>query len=229
MPDERRNPLSLVHRVRLPSVVASPPARPPLLLLLHGVGANELAMASLAGAFDPRFIVISARAPIELEPYQFAWFHTAFTPEGPTVDRDEAKAAWDHVARFIDEAVAAYSGDPSGVFVVGFSQGGIVALATMLTAPERLAGAVCMSGQLPEEVVRHAVSTARLRDKPVLVVHGTRDETIDVGHGRGAFETLQRFPLALEYREFDIAHTTSDESVAAVSAWLTGRLRSGPP
>lgn len=224
MADRRRKPLSLVHRVREPGVMAAGAELPPLLLLLHGVGSNELSMASLADAFDPRFVVISARSPIELGPYAFGWLHVTFTPHGPMVDRDEAKAAWKRVASFIDEAAAAYDADPTRVFVAGFSQGGIMALATVLTAPEKVAGAVCMSGRLLPEVLPHAASPDRLRDKPVLIVHGARDETLGVEYGRDAYATLKPFPLALEYLEFDMAHTTTDESVAAVSAWLTARL-----
>lgn len=49
--------LSLVHVVRPATPDANAPATPPpLLLLLHGVGANEGQMTALAPAFDPRCI-----------------------------------------------------------------------------------------------------------------------------------------------------------------------------
>ena len=144
-----RTRLTLIHRLRRPTVGAGPGRRPPLLLLLHGVGSNELAMASLAGRFDPRFAVVSARAPIDLAPFSFAWFHVTFTDRGPRIDPGEAEAAWTGIASFIDEAVDAYDLDPARVFVAGFSQGGIVGLGTLLTAPEKVAGVVCMSGRLP--------------------------------------------------------------------------------
>jgi phospholipase/carboxylesterase len=181
-------------------------------------------MAALAGEFDPRFIVISARSPIELGQYAFGWFHARFTPQGPQIDAAEAEAAWKHVARFIDELVAEYDADPARVFIAGFSQGGIMALATMLTAPEKLAGVVCMSGRLLPEVLPHVVSPDRLRGKPVLIVHGTRDERLGLEYAHSARSTLGQFPLEIDYREFDMPHTTIDESVAFVSAWLTARI-----
>jgi phospholipase/carboxylesterase len=224
MATTRRTRLTLVHRIREPGVPTAAPGRPPLLVLLHGVGSNELSMAALADAFDQRFIVISARSPIELEPFAFAWFHVTFTARGPVIDRAEAEAAWTRVAGFIDEAVVAYDADPARVFIVGFSQGGIIGIATLLTAPEKLAGVVCMSGRLLPEVLPYAASPERLRDKPVLIVHGSADQTLPVAHGRDAFEELKRFPVSAEYREFEMAHTTSPESLAVVSAWLTERL-----
>jgi phospholipase/carboxylesterase len=224
MATARRRSLSLVHRLRSPASAAEPGAPPPALLLLHGVGANELAMASISEAFDPRFMVISARAPITLAPFSFAWHNVTFTPEGPVIDAQELEAAWSGLTRFIDEAIEAYDVDPARVFLAGFSQGGIVALATLLTAPEKVAGVVCMSGRLPPEVMPHVVAPARLQGKPVLIVHGRNDGTLGVDYGRTASRTLKGLPLAVEYREFEMGHTTTVESLSAVSAWLKNRL-----
>ena len=224
MTQSRRESLSLVHRVRAPTRVVSPGTPPPMLVLLHGVGSNELAMASLMDWFDPRFIVVSVRAPIELEPFAFAWFHVTFTRHGPVIESDEAVAACRGAALFIDEAVAAYGADPGRVYLVGFSQGGIVGLGAMLTAPEKVAGVVCMSGRLPPELLPHVVSPDRLRDKPVLLVHGVHDATLGIEYARSARAFLGSLPVHVEYREFDMAHTTTDESMAVVAGWLTARL-----
>lgn len=224
MSDDRRQTLSLVHRVRRATREAEPGARPPLLMLLHGVGSNELAMAALTPWFDPRFIVISARAPIELEPFAFAWLHVTFTPDGPIIEGDEALAACRDAAAFIDEAVAAYGADPDRVFLAGFSQGGIVGLGTLLTAPETVAGVVCMSGRLPPELLPHVASRDRLRDRSVLLVHGVHDQTLGIAYARSARTFLETLPLDLDYREFEMGHTTTDESMAIVAAWLTARL-----
>ena len=181
-------------------------------------------MAALTAWFDPRFIVVSARAPVELEPFAFGWLHVTFTPDGPVIDGDEALAALRQATTFIDEAVVAYGADPSRVFVAGFSQGGIVGLGVILTAPEKVAGVVCMSGRLPPEFIPHVVATDRLRGKAVLLVHGIHDATLGVDYARSARQFLAGLPVDLEYRELDMAHTTNDESMAIVAAWLAARL-----
>ena len=219
--------LSLVYRLRDRAVERSAADRPPLLILLHGVGSNELAMAALADSFDPRLIVISVRSPIELAPFRFGWWEVEFSDDGPIIDVAQAAAGWARAVAFIDEAAAALGADPARVFVAGFSQGGIVALATMLTAPEKVAGVVCMSGRLPPEVVAQAVPEARLRGRRVLVVHGRQDEVLGVDYGRRADEELRRLGLTVDYRELDLGHTSSAESVETVAAWLTARLDEG--
>jgi phospholipase/carboxylesterase len=218
----RRRSLSLVHRVREPATAS--PGRPPLLVLFHGVGSNELSMALLADAFDPRFLVISARSPIQIGPFSYAWFHVRFTPPGPVIDGDEAADAWRRATAFASEAARAYGADPDRIFLAGFSQGGIVSLAALLTAPEHFAGAVCMSGRLPPEVLPHVAADARLQGKPVLVVHGIADETLPIAFGRRARAALEGLPVALDYREFQMGHTTTGDSIAYVADWLRARL-----
>ena len=224
MSGQSRPPLSLAYRVRDASLPPPAAERPPLLVLLHGVGSNELAMAALAGSFDPRFVVISARSPIEMGPFSFCWFHVTFTPDGPVIDGDELHDAADRLAVFVDEAVLAFGADPRRVFIAGFSQGGIMGLTSMLTGPDRLAGVVCMSGRLPPEVLPRLAPPDRLRAKPVLIVHGTHDEVLGVEYGRSAHATLERLSLAVTYEEFDMTHTTTDASLASVAEWLTDRL-----
>jgi phospholipase/carboxylesterase len=218
----RRRSLSLVHRVREPATAGA--GRPPLLLLFHGVGSNELSMALLADAFDPRFLVISARSPIQVAPFGYAWFHVTFTPDGPVIDGEEAAAGWRRVTAFAGEAATAYGADPDRIFLAGFSQGGIVSLAALLTAPEQFAGAVCMSGRLPPEVLPHVAADDRLHGKPVLLVHGTADETLPIVFGRRARTALEGMPVALDYREFEMGHTTTPDSIGYVADWLRARL-----
>lgn len=198
-----------------------------MLVLFHGIGSNELSMASLAASFDPRFLVISARSPIQVGPFSYAWFHATFTADGPKIDGEEAADGWRRATAFVSEAASAYGADSDKIFVGGFSQGGIVSLAALLTAPEVFAGAVCMSGRLLPEVLPFSVSDERLLGKPVLVVHGTADETLPVTYARQARAALQRKPVALEYREFPMGHTTSPESIQFVADWLRELLDHG--
>ena len=181
-------------------------------------------MASLAPAFDPRFLVVSARSPLTLGLDAFGWFHVTFSAQGPVINAAEAAAGWAHVARFIDEVVQAYGADAERVYVAGFSQGGIMALATLLTSPERIAGAVMMSGRLLPEVLPHTAPVASLREKPLLIVHGGTDEVLGIHFARDARKQLASLPLALTYTELPMGHQVTQESLAAASTWLTALL-----
>ncbi len=217
--------ISLPHLVRPPAPGANAPGvKPPLLILLHGVRSNEQSIGSLATSLDPRFVIVSLRSPLTLGPGQYAWFTVQFTMDGPVIDARQAQAAWTRVPELIDEAVTEHGADPARVYVGGFSQGGIVALATLLTAPEKVAGAVVMSGRLLPEVLPFVVSPQRLAAKPLLWVHGTADEVLGIDYLRSAVPTLMALRLALTTREFAMGHSVTAESLGAVHAWLGTQL-----
>jgi phospholipase/carboxylesterase len=217
---ERRPALPLPYRLRRPTVDPAAGATP-LLVLLHGRGGNELAMAALAERFDPRYLVVSPRAPIETAPFSYQWFPETFLADGPRVTSAELATAVDLFDAFLGDAVRALGANPAWVHVAGFSQGGTLALATLLANPHRVAATVSMSGWLPRAALEAAGPTVDLLGKPVLIMHGRRDETIDARLGREAHAALASLGLAAELREPEVGHTTTPETIADVSAWLS--------
>lgn len=214
--------LSLVHLVREPTRPVGGPA--PLLLLLHGVGSNEQDLMGLAPSLDPRFFIVSARAPIKLGPQSFGWYHVQFTGTGHIIDPEEAEHSRQLLLKFVDELADAYPIDSHRVFLMGFSQGCIMSVAAALTAPQKFAGIVGMSGRLLPDILTKAALAEQLKDLPILIVHGTFDSVLQIDYGRAIRDALQKLPVDLTYREYPMAHHVSEESLTDVTAWLTARL-----
>lgn len=222
-------PLSLVHLVREPEQPPAPDQMPPLLLLLHGVGSHERDLFALAPRLDPRFLILSLRAPNVLGPESYAWF--TFTPS-PLVNRinaEQAEASRQLLLRFIPEAVAAYGADPARVYLMGFSQGAIMSASVALTQPKLVAGAVLMSGRILPEIQPLIAPAEALRGLPILVAHGIRDMVLPIAHGRATHDTLAALPVALTYREYEMPHAVTDASLADIAALLTARLNEEHP
>ena len=199
-----------------------------MLLLLHGVGSNEHDLIQLAPYLDPRFFVVSARAPITLAPGMYAWFEVQLDPVRPIIDPRQAEFSRQKLLTFIDEAIETYRIDPLRVYLMGFSQGAIMSFSVGLTHPEKIAGIVAMSGRVLPEIVPHIAAPEALRDLPIFVAHGTEDQVLPIHHGRAARELLQRLPVALTYREYPMGHQISDQSLADIAGWLTQRLDEPP-
>jgi phospholipase/carboxylesterase len=214
-------PLSLQHIVQEPGTSED---HPPLLLLLHGVGSNERDLIGLAPYLDDRFFVISARAPITLGPGSYGWYRVTFTEEGPVYQPGAPRNSFKLLADFIDEAVATYSLDPKRIYVMGFSQGGAMTYSLTLTVPDKLAGCVIMSGRTIAEAEEDIAPLERFNNLPVLVVHGTRDTVLPISNGRELKEKLSQLPVDLTYKEYNMAHEVSGETLNEVSAWLKARL-----
>ncbi len=216
--------LSLTHLAREPRVEIEEGCRPPLLLLLHGVGSNEEDLFGLTPYLDGRFLVLSLRAPFVLGAGAYGWFNIEFTPRGLVADIEQAKRSLEMLPVFVEEAVAAYEADGRRVYLGGFSQGAMMSLALMLTRPEMVAGVAAMSGRLPAQVLERPPDRDALDGMPVIVTHGTYDPVLPVENGRAARDFLQALPVELTYREYPMGHEVSMESLRDVTAWLGNSL-----
>ena len=162
----------------LKHVVSVPGGRPdteemPLVLVMHGRGADAHDLADLAPMLDGgtgyRFIFPNAPRPWEAAPgmtYGFTWFD-GWPPRGTSLAESRTM-----VLAFLEESVARYPTPPGKIVVAGFSQGALMALDTGLRSPTAIAGVVAMSGGLFEEDLSHLSAH---KEVPVLIVHGTAD------------------------------------------------------
>jgi len=198
--------------------------KPPLLLLLHGYGANEDDLFSLSPYLDERFMIVSARAPIALQPMSYAWFNLGFTPQGVIVNPDEVEGSRRTIYKFIGEIVDAYNCDPGAVYLMGFSQGAMMSLAVALTYPGSAAGVVAMSGRMLPQTLSLIADKDALIGLPIFVAHGARDMLLPINQGRDARAKLSELPVDLTYREYDMGHEISYDSLKDVTEWLKERL-----
>jgi phospholipase/carboxylesterase len=216
------NEFTLHHITRQPR--AKSDGAPPVLILLHGVGSNEQDLMGLAPNLDPRFFILSVRAPIALGPSSYGWYHVQFLPSGFLLDEAEADASRELLLQFVDDVTARYEVDPQRVYLMGFSQGCIMSIGAALTAPAKFAGAVGMSGRLLDSMLRKTAPETELRGFPLMIVHGTQDAVIPIQHARTMRDELRRLPVDLTYREYDIGHFVTPEIMNDVSTWMTARL-----
>ncbi|MCF2972097.1 alpha/beta fold hydrolase [Synechococcus sp. Nb3U1] len=200
----------------------------PLLLMLHGIGSHEGDLIQLAPYLDPRFAVLSLRAPIPLSMGGFAWFEMTWTEEGPVGNIPQARTSLRLLSSFLDqvlqEGIPDTALDSARIYLMGFSQGAIMSLYLALIQPEKLAGIVAMSGRLPEEVVAEAVEPERMKNLAILAVHGTEDAVLPIPFGREIRDYFTRLPLDFTYREYDMGHEVSPQSLLDIQDWLRGRL-----
>lgn len=142
----------------------------PLVVLLHGRGADERSILGLAEHLPTQASYAAVRAPLG-EGGGYAWF------DNVGIGRPVAASLAETVAWFRDwlDAVA-----PEGrkVVLVGFSGGAAFAGGVLLTGPSRLAGAAILYGTLPFEDAGVDVSPGRLDGSHVFVAQGDADHVI---------------------------------------------------
>ena len=146
-----------------------------LILLLHGWGADAADLMDLSPALASRFpgAVVAAPdgpAPCAANPMGREWFDLT----GATLDNgpDEAMP---QLKELISILLEDHGLGYDRLALIGFSQGGMMALHTGLRMAEPVAGVVSFSGALlaPEKLEDEKTASPR-----VLLVHGKDDEVV---------------------------------------------------
>ncbi len=212
--------LSLHHRFRrAPRPVVD--GRAPLLILLHGYGSNEDDLMGLAPYLDPRFSVISVRAPHVLGAGSYAWFPIVWDERGLFVELADVVAAIQLAVAFVEQAIAAYRADPQHTLLLGFSQGATMSAGVVVRRSDLVAGVALMSGFTPAELVAPGIV---LNGKPVLITHGRFDDMVPVQMGRATRDLFESLGAAVTYREYAMGHQINDACLEDADRWMTDWL-----
>lgn len=205
---------------------AIPQQGAPLVILLHGYGANEYDLFELHRFFGDSFHTLSVRAPFVLAPYSFAWFELAFTTEGIAVDPHQARKSVLLLIEFIQAAIKAYAPASGKVILVGFSQGASMAALTTLHRPELAQATAIISGIVAADMLEEEPDLEKLSAHPFFVGHGRYDQVVPVEHGQATQAFLETLPVSLEYHEYPMAHEINQDCLMDLVRWLRQMISS---
>lgn len=213
--------LPLEHVSDPPSTTDGPA---PAVVLLHGRGADEQDLLPIARQFPDDLHVLSVRAPDRLGP-GYTWYDLDLSAGGLHDSQPETEGyrrSLERLAGFVDEAVDAYDLDPERVGLLGFSQGAILSLGSLLDRPEAYRWVVALNGYLAAEhdqddLIQGAAGT------PVFVGCGARDDVIPAERAERAADRLRAGGLEVTFEAYPVGHGTTPEEVEDVAAWVRER------
>lgn len=214
--------LALAHRVRSPGIETA--GKPPCLILLHGVGANESHLAGFAQRQDARLLVIAARGPLAFGPEHFGWFNVAFTPSGPRIDEAQAEQSRRMLIAFTQQVAEIYGADPHRIWIAGFSQGGIMSASVGLTAPGTVTGFGILSGRVLPEIKPLIGERAALQRMNAFVSHGVHDEKLGIHFARSAQGLIADLGVSLQYEEYAAGHELNEAMARDFCDWITRQI-----
>ncbi len=201
----------------------SPSDLPPVLVLMHGLGADEHDLMGLASELDERLCVVSLRAPGRCEFGGYAWFDVTWDENGVHADEEGALAARELVLTELESLPEALGFQPAKLFLGGFSQGAMMTLGVALNSPQILSGAILLSGRLLPKFVPNEVSPDLIR-LPFLIQHGVADQVVPVAEAREAKRFLEGMGVPLAYQEYPMGHEISFESLENIRIWLSNQI-----
>jgi len=192
----------------------------PLLIVMHGFGANERDLAPLVPMLPGEFAAACIRAPLPLPelPGGFAWFPITDNPGMPAKEiADEAVAA---VSSWLAAATEGVEVGP--VVLLGFSQGGAMVTHLLRHFPTRFAAGVVLSGfTVPGEVA----TDEDLREARPPVFFGY--DPVDPIVPGAAFARTREFGaehFRLTSKAYQVGHGINEAELADVAAFLQALL-----
>ena len=195
----------------------------PLLIALHGYGANKqqmmreaqqmapesFAIASLQGFYQHMKEPRERGGPIR---FGFGWLTNFRTEESVALHH---QSLLDLIKTLTDEGVA----DPQRVFLLGFSQSCALNYRFAFTHPEHLRGVIGICGGIPGDWETSGLFRQAQLD--VLHLAGTRDEFYPPERVKDYEKQLQTRARSVEFKSYDAEHEIVPEMRSCVVQWLT--------
>ncbi len=191
----------------------------PLVVLLHGFGANMQDLASLAPSINRKGYVYAcpnAPIPFELGPGMIGYgWHP---PRGQATDEDYAEAEG-LLDDFFAEVLKEFGADDGRAMLLGFSQGGGMTYRMGLARPDKFAALIALSASLPDpEILRPRLPNHR--NQPVFVAHGAYDQMVSMDSARRTREFLNEEGYTLSYNEYNMGHEIPVEVLRDMVPWM---------
>ena len=152
-----------------------------MIIFLHGYGADGADLFGLSEPFSnkmPNTQFISPDAPHDcaMSPIGKEWFPIEKIPFGA------AEASKDLLI-FLETECKSLSISLEQIVLIGFSQGAMMSLQTLLISPKKFRAIIAFSGRLSVENINLSESNIengkhKNHETPILLVHGEKDEVV---------------------------------------------------
>jgi len=203
---------------------------PPVLVILHGYGADEFDLLPISSRLDPLLLTISIQAPIELAWGGYSWYHLEQTPSGLHGDHKTRIESEDLLIKELPRMIAKENGDPNNIYLMGFSQGAAMCYAIigrhdLINIGLSVRGVMALSGYVPDDV-RESLLHKDLSDIPFFLSHGIGDELIPPRAMHNAQSILELAGAKTFAKEYETGHGLTEETVSDLRNWLEKQLHS---
>ncbi|KAJ4785608.1 Acyl-protein thioesterase 1 [Rhynchospora pubera] len=115
--------------------------------------------------------------------------------------------------------------DPGNIFIAGLSQGGAMAIGSVLLYPNTLGGGAVFSGFLPFNSPVEDRIFPQAKKTPILWCHGMLDTLVPFEAGEDGKEFLQKLGMNCEFKAYDgLGHSLDEMELEYFQEWLKHQL-----
>lgn len=213
---------------KLPPIVIETRPNPKFAVIwLHGLGANghdfepivpELGLDDLPIRFifphaPHRAVSINAGMAMP------AWYDIKGIDLADKEDREGLQQSYDTVSQLIDEQIQAGI-DTQNIVIAGFSQGGAVALYSLLRYPGKLAGCLALSTYVPFMSQTKAEMSDTNLQTPIFWGHGFMDPVVPILLGEQSTSHLRELGYTVDWHSYNMQHSVNINEINDISQWF---------
>lgn len=137
--------------------------------------------------------------------------------------RDVDVAGIEHSAKSIETLIKKEmdSGIASkNILLVGFSQGGVLALHTGLRFNQPLAGIISLSAYLPTLDSLKTQRAEANNHTPIFMSHGIIDSVVAIETGKAAFDGLKEMGYPIQWHDYLMEHSVCVEEIQQMATFI---------
>lgn len=203
--------------------------KPPVLIIMHGYGADEHDLLSIASELPQKFLVISLQAPIPLAWGGYSWYHLEQTATGLHGDNASRLESEDIVVKKLPDIIKKESGDLDNIFLLGFSQGAAMCYAlvgkqNLEDVGIKVKGVVALSGYIPADVIPY-LEKKDLSVIPFFLSHGEYDDLIAPEAMQQAQRVLLGCHASVTSKLYPVGHGMTEETITDIKDWFLIRKK----
>ncbi len=217
----------------------------PLVMVLHGHGGNP---ENYVGMFERAGSSLDAIVGAPYGPYPIPfdkghgyswypapWFFQEVLRAGAStgdlaqrrseIDLQEQMVSRNYVLAAIDHVAGELPIDRDRIFLMGHSEGGVLAYGLALGHPDLFRGLIVVGARLRESDTTPEILTTASGKLDVMICHSPGDEAIGFDNARAAAKILKGAGIQNKVYSYEGGHGFTTELIHAIGRWITARSR----
>jgi phospholipase/carboxylesterase len=140
-----------------------------------------------------------------------------------SIDIEGIQTSINAISNIIDQQILL--GIPSeNIILVGFSQGGVVAINTLLQYPHKLSSGIALSCYMPAWQHFKLLSHTENTNTPIMQAHGSFDPIVPFFAGQELKNNLEENGNTVKFHNFPMGHTVCPDEIILIGEFITNSL-----
>jgi phospholipase/carboxylesterase len=183
------------------------------LFLFHGTGGSPNDFLFLNDSLKEKYNLVALKGNVS-EMGRSRFFKRM--AEG-VFDQENIKEEAEKLRQFIEAWQTTYSISREELFLLGYSNGANIVLATLFYFPELFSNAILLHAMLPFQIEEESLALA---GHSIYVTVGTQDEVIPETERTVLLKTLEQTGAKLTIKEYESGHEVRDKEISDMIGYL---------